>query len=205
MAEGGDGGSDLLLARLLAFSDGVFAIVLTLLALDLRLPPGASDPHLMRALIGMKSEFISFGLSFALVGVFWLAHLTTLRALAKFDWTVAALNLVLLFTITLTPFTSLLVGQDGMLGEAWRLYALNIVAISVTQIVLIAVSHRDEPRLLHEAHHGRLAFRVARAGTPGIAFAVGLGLSFAGLYTLSSLCWLLVPPLLLAARLLQRN
>jgi uncharacterized membrane protein len=204
MAGRGDGGSELLLARLLAFSDGVFAIVLTLLALDLRLPPGASDANLLQALAGMKSEFISFGLSFALVGVFWLAHMTTFRALARFDWTVAALNLVLLFTISVTPFTSLLVGQDGMLGEAWRLYSLNIVAISVTQIVLIAVSHRDERRLIHEAHHGRLLHRIARAGTPGVAFAIGLGLSFAGLYGLASLCWLLIPPVLLAARLMER-
>jgi uncharacterized membrane protein len=205
MAEDNSSARESMLARLLAFSDGVFAIVLTLLALDLRLPPGASDAHLLQALVGMKGEFISFTISFALVGVFWLAHVTMLRALATFDWTVAVVNLLFLFTVTLTPFTSLLVGQDGMLGDAWRLYCLNIIAIAATQVLLLALSHRDEPRLIHEAHRGRLGVRALRASSPGIAFAAGLALSYAGFHWLASFCWVLTLPILLAARLMERS
>jgi hypothetical protein len=73
--------------------------------------------------------------------------------------------------------------------------------ISLAQCALIAVSHRDELSILHADHHGRLWLRLARSATPGVAFGIGYALSVAGLHGPSSLCWLLVPVLMLAARL----
>lgn len=191
----------LLMERMLFFSDAVFAIVLTLMAVDLRLPPGVDDAHLLSGLYLIHGQVIAFALSFALVGVFWLAHVVTLRALARFDWLVAGLNLVFLFTITLTPFASALVGRYGPEGQAWRFYCLTIIAISVAQGGLIAASHRDELRLVHPEHHGRLWYRLARASAPGLAFTIGLGLSLAGWGHLGGICWLLVPVIMLLARL----
>ena len=192
-----------LLERMLFFSDAVFAIVLTLLALELRAPAGIDDAHLLAGLVEMKSELIAFAVSFAVVGVCWMAHLTMMRALARFDWLVAVVNLVFLFTITVTPFVTTTVGIDGVLGNGWRLYCLTFVVISVVQAVLLVVCHRDEARLVHEAHHGRLAFRLAQASSPGASFAVGFGLSLAGQPFLSSFCWVLAPVMMLAARVLE--
>lgn len=186
---------------MLNFSDGVFAIVLTLLALDLRLPPGASDAHLQTAALQVSGSLTAFALSFAIVGVFWLVHLSTMRALVRFDWIVAGVNVVFLFTITLTPFATALVGKFGTQGVAWRFYCLTVVLISLALCALIAVSHRDEPGILHEDHHGRFWYRLSRCATPGIAFAIGLALSFAGQRGLSSLCWVLVPPMMIGVRL----
>jgi uncharacterized membrane protein len=186
--------------RLLFLSDAVFAIVMTLLALDLHAPSGRNDADLVAGLHAMSSDLRTFAITFALVGVFWMAHAVALRALAQFDWVVAAVNLVFLFTITLTPFASSLVGRFGDQGDAWRLYCLEFMAISVAQIALLVVSHRDEPRILREEHHGRLWFRVARASTPGVAFAIGLGLSLAGYPRPASFCWVLTPPLMLLLR-----
>ena len=193
----------ILLNRMLLFSDAVFAIVLTLLALDLRMPAGFDDAHLYDGLAEMKGEIIAFAVSFAIVGVFWIAHLTMLRTLARFDWAVAIANLVFLFTVTVTPFTTTLVGVDGTMGNGWRLYCVSIIAISLAQVVLLFVSHRDEPRLIHDAHHGRLSVRLLRACAPGIAFAVGLVLSLVGQRFLASLCWLLTPLPILAGRWLE--
>jgi uncharacterized membrane protein len=192
----------LLLERMLFFSDAVFAIVLTLMALDLRLPAGVDDAHLLSGLALIKDRVVTFALSFALVGLFWLVHVVVLRALARFDWLVAALNLVFLFAVTLTPFATSLVGRFGAEGQAWRFYCLTIIAISLAQAALIVASHRDEPQLVREEHYGRLWFRLARASTPGVAFAVGLAFSFAGLPHASRWCALLVIPLMLAARYL---
>jgi uncharacterized membrane protein len=191
----------LLMERMLFFSDAVFAIVLTLLALDLRLPPRTDDAHLFVSVEAIGGSVTAFAVSFALVGVFWLGHLATLRALATFDWTVAAVNVVFLFTVTLTPFAAALVGRFGMQGEAWRFYCITMIAISLAAVSLIAVSRRDEARLVVPEHQGRFWFRLWRAATPGLAFAAGLALSLAGLHTLASVCWLLVPPILLALRL----
>jgi len=197
-----DNSQHVLLERMLFFSDAVFAIVLTLLALELRLPPGVDDAHLLQVLAAMRSQLIAFTVSFAVVGVFWMAHLTTMRALAQFDWLVAAANLVFLFTITITPFVTTTVGMTGVLGAGWRLYCLTFVLISVAQAALLILCHRDETRLLHTAHHGRLAFRLVRASSPGVAFAIGFALSLAGQRPLSSFCRVLVPFVMLAARLL---
>ena len=193
----------ILLHRMLLFSDAVFAIVLTLLALDLRMPVGFDDAHVYDALAEMKGEIVAFAVSFAMVGVFWIAHLTTLRSLARFDWGVAVANLVFLFTVTVTPFTTTMVGVDGTMGNGWRLYCLSIMAISLAQVVLLFVSHRDEPRLLHDAHHGRLWVRLLRACAPGLAFAVGLALSLAGQRFLASICWVLTPLPIIAGRWLE--
>jgi uncharacterized membrane protein len=191
----------LLMERMLNFSDGVFAIVLTLLALDLRLPPGVDDAHLATAALRIAGSLGAFALTFGLVGVFWLVHLSTMRALVRFDWVVAAVNVVFLFTVTLTPFATALVGRFGAQGLAWRFYCVTIVLISLALCALIAASHRDEASILHAEHHGRFWYRLWRSATPGVAFAIGYGLSVAGLRQLSSLCWLLVPPLMIAVRL----
>ncbi len=193
----------ILLERMLFFSDAVFAIVLTLLAIDLRMPAEFDDAHLFEGLNHMRGELIAFAVSFGVVAVFWIAHLTLMRALAAFDWVVAAVNLAFLFTITITPFVTTLVGVDGNLGNGWRLYCAAIVAIGLAQGALLLVSHRDEPRLIRPQHHGRLDVRLVRATSPGIAFAVGLALSLAGFHALSSLCWVLVPVIIIAARLLD--
>jgi uncharacterized membrane protein len=189
-----------LLERMLFFSDAVFAIVLTLLALDLRFPTGLDDAHIFEGLGAVGAEMNALVMSFALVSVFWLAHLLATRALAQFDWIVAVANLVFLFTITLTPFVTDLAVRYGNQGVAWRLYCAVIVAISLAQIALIVASHRDELRIVRAEHHGRMWLRVFRASSPGVAFAIGLALSFAGLHLLSSLCWIVVPVLLLLLR-----
>ena len=199
----GDDPQHVLLERMLFFSDAVFAIVLTLLALELRLPAGIDDAHLFEGLVEMKNELIAFGVSFAVVGVFWMAHLSVMRSIARFDWVLTGVNLVFLFTVTVTPFIATLVGADGTTGNAWRLYCLGIVAISALLCALLLVSHRDERRLLHEAHHGRLAYRLTRAGAPGIAFGVGLFLSLEDWRLAASVCWLLVPLIMFGARWLE--
>jgi uncharacterized membrane protein len=192
--------SPLLLERMLFFSDAVFAIVLTLMAVDLRLPPGVDDAHLMSGLALISDRLTAFVMSFAVVGVFWIVHVITLRALSRFDFAVAAFNLVFLFTIVLAPFATSLVGRFGPEGQAWRFYCLVFVAISLAQAAVIVASHRDEPRLVREEHHGRLWFRLARASAPGLAFAVGLILSLAGLHHAARFTPLLVPLFLFAAR-----
>jgi uncharacterized membrane protein len=83
------------LERLLFFSDAVFAIVLTLLALNIHLPEGTDDAHLLSGVEAVSGPLIAFAVSFGLVGLFWLAHVITLRTLATFDWLVAAANIVL--------------------------------------------------------------------------------------------------------------
>jgi uncharacterized membrane protein len=97
MAQGGnhaiEPGSHRLLERMLFFSDAVFAIVLTLLVLDLRLPAGITDANLLRGVLAMAPKLVAFATTFALVSVFWIAHVTLTRRLLEFDWAAAWVNL----------------------------------------------------------------------------------------------------------------
>src|SRR5262245_11651261 len=86
--------------RMLFFSDAVFAIVLTLLALELRPPEHTS---VLEGLREMRFQFFGFVVSFMLGGVNWIVHMRNARLLRQFDWPAAWTNLLHLFAVTLLP------------------------------------------------------------------------------------------------------
>ena len=192
-----------LLERMLFLSDAVFAIVLTLLVLDLHVPADVSDANLFRAILAMEPRLVAFAITFALVSIFWIAHVAALRRLQVFDWPVAWVNLAFLFTITLTPFASTLLGAYSVFGNAWRFYCLVLIAIGVAQAVLMLVIYRDHAHLVGGASRREFWYRFSRAISPCAAFAVCLALSLMGLRQTSVyVSFALVPLTLILARLL---
>ena len=188
--------------RMLFFSDAVFAIVLTLLVLELRVPSVAGDEALAAALRDLTGKFVAFAASFALVAIFWSAHMTITRRLAIFDWPVAWFNLIFLFTIAVMPFVSALIGEYGAFGIAWRIYCGTLVAASLAQTVLVIAVTRDRGKLVGGISGREIAWRLARALAPGIAFTAGLWLSYNGEPRLSAFCWVLIPVVMIFARLI---
>jgi uncharacterized membrane protein len=81
-------GTSRMLERTMFLSDAVFAIVLTLLVLDLRLPQGVTDATLFHGILAMQAKLVAFFITFALVSVFWIAHVSMVRRLTDFDWPV---------------------------------------------------------------------------------------------------------------------
>ena len=187
---------------MLFFSDAVFAIVLTLLVLELRAPEVHGDAALMDELRALTPKFVAFAASFALVSIFWVAHLSITRRLVAFDWTVAWLNLAFLFTIATMPFVSALMGTHGTTGLAWQIYCGALVAASAVNVVLVLALLRGRGRLVGGVTWRERIYRIFRAASPGIAFAAGLWLSLNGENQLSAVCWLLIPVLLILARAL---
>jgi uncharacterized membrane protein len=205
MEQGANGalepGTQRLVARMLSFSDAVFAIVLTLLVLDLRLPPGILEANLFRGVLDMVPKLAAFATTFALVSVFWIAHLAIMRRLIEFDWAVAWVNLLFLFTIALTPFVSITMGEYGVFGSAWRLYCIELIAVGVAQMILFAVIYRDHGRLVGGVSRRVFWHRFTRASSPGAGFAILLALSCMGFPRLSFyLCWVTIPAILILAR-----
>lgn len=128
--------------RLLAFSDGVFAIAITLLVLGIPIPDVRDADRLPAELRGLTPNLIGFALSFVLVGTQWIAHHRLLRDLRFSNGTILWINLVLLMGICLVPFaTSLLVRYGyspagaipyatlqagiGLVFVLYRLYLMN--------------------------------------------------------------------------------
>ena len=135
--------------------------------------------------------------------MFWLGHLTILRSLARFDWLVAVINLVVLLILALMPFASGLVGEYRQTGLAWQIYCGVLVAASLAQTALFPAQARGGGRLMDPVRPGEVRYRMARSLSPGIAFAVGLLLSLLGANILAGFCWVLIPGLMLGARVLR--
>ena len=178
-----------LLHRLLFFTDAVFAIVLTLLVLELR--PPLHDP---RGLVALAGPFAALVLSFSVISIFWVAHMATTRLLETFDWPTAIANLVFLFCICLIPTVSVWVGENLITGEGWAVYCSVLIATSIANAVLVMIQSRDGGRLMRGGVTGRQRiYRLGRALSPGLAFAIGLVGLAAGTVHIAQLCWVLIP------------
>jgi uncharacterized membrane protein len=132
--------------RIVAFSDGVFAIAITLLVLSLEVPGGADD--LGQELRDRSDEFLAYALSFAVLGKLWLSHHRFYGTLARFDGTLLALNLLYLAFIALVPFTSDLLGDYSGESVAVIAYALNLAGVSL--VFTLSVRHADRHELIRD-------------------------------------------------------
>jgi uncharacterized membrane protein len=93
--------------RLEAFSDGVFAVAITLLALDLAIGgPGAHHQTLASNLAGHWPAFAAYPVSFATIGIIWVNHHTLFKNFSDVDRTLLFLNLLLLFFVVSIPFAT---------------------------------------------------------------------------------------------------
>ncbi|OXE37260.1 MAG: hypothetical protein CGW95_02595 [Phenylobacterium zucineum] len=166
---------DRLLHRMLFFSDAVFAIVLTLLALELKAPQGRNTAELAKGLANLAGDLGAFTGSFALVGIWWLAHANALRRMARFDWLLAGLNLVFLLTVCLIPFGTSLIAHSGVSGLAWEIYCWNqVLTSSVMVLMSIAVTRRSGYLIGGSMSGHERLYRVLRGALPGLAFVVSL-------------------------------
>lgn len=107
-------------ARIEAFSDGVFAIIITLLVLDLRVPRGAGprDEALVSALLHQWPVYVAFVLGFLQVGVVWANHHAMFHYIYRSDHRLVLYNLLLLMFVALLPFTSALLAEYARGSES---------------------------------------------------------------------------------------
>jgi TMEM175 potassium channel family protein len=114
--------------RLEAFSDGVFAIVITLLILDVRFP--ADKPLTLETLRGVAPHLWAFVLSFVIVGVYWVSHHNMLHFIRAVDRQLLWLNLTLLLLVVFIPFPAALLGQHADNELAVALYGINLMLVN---------------------------------------------------------------------------
>src|SRR5438094_4532320 len=124
------------LERLTALSDGLFAVAMTLLVLDMRVPVSSagvvySERGLGGALLRMGPSFAAYLLSFTMLGTFWLAEHTLLGVLGRCDRTLTWISLGFLFVVSLLPFSAALLAHYVHLRLAVGVYWLNILLLGV--------------------------------------------------------------------------
>ena len=116
------------LDRLIFFSDAVFAIVMTLLVLDIRVPDVPSDraQEVPGLVFELWPKIFSYLLSFLVIGLYWIGHHQTFRYVRSYDRTLLWLNLLFLLSISFIPFPTDLLGEYGGLRFAVIFYAASL-------------------------------------------------------------------------------
>ena len=163
--------------RVVALSDGVFAIALTLLVLDLALPAGAADVPLSTALGDLTPNFQAFAISVAVVGTFFQAHHEMVSMLQKIDGGLLGLTIPYLGLIAVIPFVQSVLGDRPGEPLAFALYGIVLGCASAIGAAMLWRAHRRG--LLREPLDGRNArFEVLRSGLPIVVFLSSAGLAF---------------------------
>lgn len=176
-------------ARLEAFSDGVLAIIITIMVLGLRVP----DEPTLRALTPLLPVIVSYVLSFVFLGIYWTNHHHLVQAVTKVDGRVLWANLHLLFWLSLTPFVTAWNGETGFAAVPAALYGtvllFSAIAYFILTKALIALHGRDSviARALGADFKGKISVVIYFVAIP-LAFA-DPWISFS-LYVLVAMMWL---------------
>jgi len=118
--------------RLEAFSDGVIAIIITIMVLELKVPHDAE----LSALLALYPVFISYVLSFIYVGIYWNNHHHLLHAAQRVDGRVLWANLHLLFWLSLIPFASGWMGENHFAATPVALYGFVLLMAAIAYFIL---------------------------------------------------------------------
>ena len=138
--------------RLEAFSDGVIAIIITIMVLELKVPHGET----LDVLLPLWPVFLSYVLSFVYIGIYWNNHHHMVHAVKHITGGVLWANLHFLFWLSLTPFTT------GWMGE--NHFAPNTVAVYGVGLLMNAISYTILVRALLKSHGANSDF-AARIGS----------------------------------------
>ena len=181
--------------RLAAFSDGVFAVAITLLVLNLQIPQLASSlasRELLPKLFALWPKLLSYMLSFVIVGIYWVAHHNTFHYIQRSDRNLLWLNILLMMCIVFLPFPTALLGQYPEQQVAIIIYAGTLV---ITGLVLQSLwwYATSDCRLVDREIDPHLVQRATRRNlTAPLVYLLAIGISFFSV-TASLVLFLLVP------------
>ncbi|MGA8151792.1 MAG: TMEM175 family protein [Terriglobales bacterium] len=121
--------------RLAALSDGIFAVAMTLLVLDLRVPAAEAvhnEHKLWRTLLTLSPRLVMYMMSFLTLGIFWVGQQTQLNHLKRSDRSLSWIYIVFLFAVSLTPFSTTLLAEFVAYRLALIVYWFNILLLGAT-------------------------------------------------------------------------
>src|SRR5690242_16272993 len=129
-------------SRIVAFSDGVFAIAITLLVLQFDVPKGGAADVIWSELWTERHDLFAYAISFAVIGRFWVVHHRFFGDVTGFDSRLIALNLFYLAWIVMIPYSSQVLGDNGGQEAAIVLYAANLIGVILAGTLLFVDARR---------------------------------------------------------------
>ena len=175
--------------RLEAFSDGVLAIIITIMVLELETPSGAT----VLSLLPLAPGLLSYALSFVFLGIYWNNHHHLFQAVQRVNGRVLWANLHLLFWLSLIPFVTGWLGEHGLVSLPVALYGVVLLLAAGAYYLLVRtliVVHGSESPL------GAAVGRDVKGKVSILIYAVAIGVSFLSpfiawaLYVAVALIWL---------------
>jgi uncharacterized membrane protein len=176
--------------RVVAFSDGVFAIAITLLVLSLSVPV-VSQKHLNSALRDLVPDVLTYGLSFLVVGMYWMAHHRTFRSLIRVDRNLLWVNLAVLGLVALLPFPTEILAKYGDTTTGTAVYAGSIAAVGSVSVFLwwyINHAHLTSPMT-----PDFVRLNALRGAIPAAVFALSIPIAFID-PTTAKIFWIAIWP-----------
>jgi uncharacterized membrane protein len=137
--------------RIEALTDGIYAVAMTLLVLELKIPetaPLRDEAAFVRELAHLVPKFIAWVISFFILAIFWLSHHRAFHYVRSVDRRLLAINVITLLFASLVPFSSALVGEHSNFFIAQVIYAANMAALALMAIWQITHLERH-PELCH--------------------------------------------------------
>jgi uncharacterized membrane protein len=176
--------------RLEAFSDGVLAIIITIMVLEMKVPHGASLADLWPLL----PVFLSYVLSFVYLGIYWNNHHHMLHATKRVNGAILWANLHLLFWLSLIPFVTGWMGENNFAPAPTALYGVVLSAAAIAYWILerVIIAEQGESSFLGTAVGGDLKGKLSP-----LLYAIAIPAAFlnqwisAGIYVLVALIWLI--------------
>jgi len=175
--------------RLEAFSDGVLAIIITIMVLGLAVP---HEPTI-KALLELWPTFVSYVLSFAYVGIYWNNHHHLFQVVHAVDGRVLWANLLLLFCLSLFPFGTAWMGETGFASVPVAIYGVILLAAALAYFVLVRVLIRVQPP---EARLAEAIGSDTKGKISPLIYAVGIPVALVApwisfvLYAVVALIWI---------------
>jgi len=191
-------------ARLEAFSDGVIAIIITIMVLEMKAPSGGD----LASLAPLLPVFLSYVLSFVYVGIYWNNHHHMFHAVRHVNGGILWANLHLLFWLSLVPFVTRWVGESHFPPFGMALYGVVLLMAGFAYWIL------QKAIIAHEGRDSTLAAAIGsdlKGNGSLVLYAVAIPASFysvwiaGGLYVLVALIWLVPDPRIVRALAARRE
>lgn len=182
------------IGRILALSDGVFAIALTLLTLEIAVPAATSNAGLPKALLALWPRYLAYLLSFVVIARFWVTHRLAFRLIARDDAALVRLNLLLLMFVAFLPFPTAVLGEHFGSPAAAVLYAISVALASFASTAYWWYASGRGRLLRPDVGRAQVRALRARSLSAPVFFALTLPIAVFAPYAAEAV-WVLVFPL----------
>jgi uncharacterized membrane protein len=178
------------LERINAFSDGIFAIAITLLVIDIHVPELTNKNQLLDTLWDLRYRILFYALSFLIIGVFWMLHRGIFSYIRRFDARLLWLNNLFLLMIAFQPFPTAVLGEYGDTTVAVIFFAgVQLLSSFFKLLIWLYASHKH--RLIDADLNDRfIRYNTMQSTSPLIIYSLSIGLAFVN-PAIAEFSWLL--------------